>query len=76
MPEGVIRWFNRKRGYGFIASEEGPDIFIHASEIQAIDDVRLSEGACVEYELVRGEKGPKAIKVMPKGLEGVGEPGA
>ncbi len=70
MPQGVIRWFNRKRGYGFIASEEGPDVFLHACEIQEIDSVTLSEGSRVEYELVRGEKGPKATKVTPTGLDG------
>ena len=66
MAQGIIRWFNRKRGYGFIADEEGKDVFLHASEIEDRESLTLQEGERVEYELVRGEKGPKATKVMPK----------
>ena len=66
MVQGTIRWFNRKRGYGFIASPEGPDIFLHFSEIQGDSLKNLTEGDVVEYELVKGEKGPKAAKVIRK----------
>ena len=66
MAEGTIRWFNRKRGYGFIAGQEGPDIFVHHSEVQADSLNKLAEGDVVEYEVVQGEKGPKAAQVIRK----------
>lgn len=67
MAQGTIRWFNHKRGYGFIVSEKGPDIFVHFSEIQEDGQKKLAEGDLVEFELVKGEKGPKAARVIRKG---------
>lgn len=72
MAQGTIRWFNRKKGFGFIASESGPDVFVHFSAIQGNEADRLHEGDVVEYELVQGEKGPKAAKVICKGSSGAG----
>jgi len=63
MVEGTIRWFNRKKGFGFIASETGADIFVHFSNVIDENPHRLNEGDQVEFELVQGEKGPKAAKV-------------
>ena len=66
--EGVIRWFNRKKGFGFIASDNGADIFVHFSNVVDENPHRLKEGDPVEFELVQGEKGPKAAKVVRKSV--------
>ena len=66
MAEGTIRWFNEKKGFGFIAGVDGPDIFVHHSAVQGEGKRRLQEGDQVEYEVVQGEKGPKAAKVIYK----------
>ena len=66
MVEGTIRWFNRKKGFGFIASDNGADIFVHFSNVIDENPHRLKEGDQVEFELVQGEKGPKAAKVVRK----------
>ena len=65
--EGTVRWFNRKKGFGFIMGEEGsPDVFVHFTSLtdQRIDGLRT--GDVVEFELVPGEKGPKAQGVVLK----------
>ncbi len=67
--EGTIRWFNRKKGFGFIVSETGPDIFVHFSNIIDEDPRRLKEGDPVLFELVQGEKGPKAARVVRKSID-------
>lgn len=66
MAEGKVRWFNEKKGFGFIAGESGEDVFVHFSEIVGGGYRRLAEGDLVEYEVVQGEKGPKAAKVVKK----------
>lgn len=66
MAEGTIRWFNRKKGFGFIIDGEGKDVFVHFSEVIDHQNVKLEEGDQVEYEKVQGEKGPKAAKVVRK----------
>ena len=66
MPEGTIKWFNRRKGFGFIANDSGQDVFVHYTQIQGEADQKLSEGDMVEYEIVPGEIGPRAAKVIKK----------
>ncbi len=63
MPEGTVKWFNDTKGFGFIESSDGKDVFVHQSEIQGEGYRSLSEGAKVEFELSQGDKGPKAVQV-------------
>ena len=65
MANGVVKWFNNTKGYGFIAPEEGEDLFVHYSSIQ-IDGYRtLKGGQRVAFEVQNGEKGAHAINVSP-----------
>ncbi len=66
MAVGRVKWFNEKKGFGFIESEEGEDCFVHFSEIQSDGFKTLSEGQLVEFERSMGQKGPQASKVVPK----------
>ena len=63
MVKGTVKWFNDKKGYGFIAAESGQDVFVHFSEIQANGYRTLAEGQNVEFELENHERGPKAKNV-------------
>ena len=63
MPAGTVKWFNDTKGFGFIQSDEGQDVFVHQSEIQGEGFRTLNEGARVEFELTQGPKGPKAMAV-------------
>lgn len=64
MPKGVVKWFDPERGFGFILTNDGTDVFVHASSVEGGDYVILDEGDRVEFELVEKEKGkPKAINV-------------
>jgi CspA family cold shock protein len=63
MSSGTVKWFNETKGYGFIRSDEGQDVFVHQSEIQAEGFRSLKEGQKVEFELTEGQKGPKATNV-------------
>jgi len=63
MVKGTVKWFNDKKGYGFIASESGQDVFVHFSEIRAEGYRTLSEGQNVEFEMENHERGPKAKNV-------------
>ncbi len=67
MPEGTVKWFNDTKGFGFIQSDDGQDVFVHQSEIQTDGYRSLSEGARVTFELTQGEKGPKALQVKQLG---------
>jgi len=60
---GVVKWFNAEKGYGFISPEEGDDVFVHFSAIQANGYRSLEEGARVEFEVVQGQKGLQASNV-------------
>ncbi len=60
---GTVKWFNETKGYGFITSEDGGDVFVHYSEIQANGFKTLSEGQAVSFEAADGPKGPKAVNV-------------
>jgi len=61
---GTVKWFNDAKGFGFIAREGGPDVFVHFSAIQADGFKTLAEGDPVEFEIVQGEKGPQASEVV------------
>jgi CspA family cold shock protein len=63
MPKGTVKWFNDTKGFGFIQSEDGKDVFVHQSEIQSEGFRTLTEGAQVEFEVAQGEKGLKATQV-------------
>jgi CspA family cold shock protein len=62
---GTVKWFNDSKGFGFITSSEGQDLFVHHSDIVAEGYRTLEEGAKVEFEVVQGEKGPRAKNVVP-----------
>jgi len=66
MSVGKVKWFNESKGYGFIQSEEGDDVFVHFSEIQTEGFKTLKEGQEVEFEKTMGQKGPQASKVIPR----------
>ncbi len=66
MAVGTVKWFNESKGYGFIESEDGKDLFVHFSEIQGEGFKTLAEGQSIEYEEGVGQKGPQATKVVPK----------
>jgi cold shock protein len=61
---GTVKWFNAEKGYGFIESDEGGDVFVHFSAIQGDGFKTLDEGQRVEYELVEGNRGPQAANVV------------
>ena len=63
MKTGKVKWFNAKKGYGFICDEEGADVFVHFSALNMEGFKDLEEGDTVEYEVVEGEKGPQAANV-------------
>jgi cold shock protein len=60
---GTVKWFNASKGYGFIARENGPDVFVHYSAIQSEGFRNLDEGQKVEFEVEQGQKGPQATNV-------------
>lgn len=63
MQTGKVKWFNAEKGYGFIESEEGTDVFVHFSAINMDGYKVLEEGATVQFEVVDGAKGPQATNV-------------
>ncbi len=63
MPTGTVKWFNDKKGFGFISIEGGEDIFVHHTAIESEGFRTLEEGDNVEFEIVQGDKGNKAEKV-------------
>ncbi len=64
MAEGTVKWFNESKGFGFITSEDGGDVFVHYSSIQGNGFKSLAEGDAVSFEIEQGPKGPKAINVV------------
>ena len=64
MSNGTVKWFNSQKGFGFIATEDGSDIFVHYSDISAEGYKALKEGDAVTFEIVEGEKGLKAENVV------------
>ncbi|MEK6589602.1 MAG: cold-shock protein [Nitrospinota bacterium] len=64
MTNGTVKWFNDSKGFGFIATEDGGDVFVHYSDIQDKDYKSLSEGQSVSFDIVNGPKGKKATNVV------------
>lgn len=68
MPTGIVKWFDAKKGYGFITQEGGEDVFVHYSAIEGDDGFRkLKDGEEVEFEVSRGDKGLQAASVRKPG---------
>ena len=63
MVEGTVKWFNAEKGFGFIAQTDGPDVFVHYSEIAGQGFKNLEENQKVEFEITQGPKGPQASRV-------------
>ena len=63
MTQGTVKWFNDAKGFGFIAQDGGPDVFVHHSAIETQGFRSLAEGERVEFEVVNGPKGPQAAQV-------------
>ena len=64
MQEGKVKWFNDAKGYGFIETAEGKDIFVHYTAIQKDGFKTLAEGQTVQFDIVDGAKGPQAANVV------------
>ncbi len=65
MSEGKVKWFNEGKGFGFIETDEGHDVFVHFSAIQTSGFKTLNEGQRVSFDVVKGQKGPAAENVRP-----------
>ncbi len=63
MANGIVKWFNERKGYGFIEQDEGPDVFVHHSGINATGFKSLNEGDRVSFDIEEGQKGPRAVNV-------------
>jgi CspA family cold shock protein len=63
MAEGVVKWFNDSKGFGFIEQEDGPDVFVHHSAINSSGFRSLNEGDRVTFDIEQGQKGPAAANV-------------
>ena len=61
--KGTVKWFDAKKGFGFISDEEGTDVFVHFSALQMEGFKVLDEGDEVEFEVIQAEKGPQAANV-------------
>jgi cold shock protein len=63
MANGIVKWFNDQKGFGFIEQENGPDVFVHHSAIKATGFKSLKEGDHVTFDIEQGKKGPSAVNV-------------
>ena len=63
MAQGIVKWFNDRKGYGFISQEDGNDVFVHFSSIVASGYKTLSEGDKVDFEIEESDRGPEAKSV-------------
>ncbi|MBP3906186.1 MAG: cold-shock protein CspD [Peptostreptococcaceae bacterium] len=63
MMNGIVKWFNNEKGFGFISVEGGDDVFVHFSAIQVDGFKSLEEGQAVKFEIVEGARGPQAANV-------------
>jgi len=59
MAQGTVKWYNKKKGYGFIEQEDGEDLFVHYTQVEG----EINDGDSVEFEVGEGPKGPNAINV-------------
>ena len=64
MPQGTVKWFNEKKGYGFIEQEDGSDVFVHYTAILGTGFKSLYEGERVTFQTEQGSKGPAAVNVV------------
>ncbi|WJH35265.1 cold-shock protein [Paenibacillus aurantius] len=64
MQTGTVKWFNAEKGFGFISTEEGGDVFVHFSAIQGEGFKTLDEGQAVQFNVVQGNRGPQAENVV------------
>ena len=64
MQQGTVKWFNAKKGYGFISDAEGNDVFVHFSALQMEGYKELKDGETVMFDVIEGEKGPQAANVV------------
>ena len=64
MSQGKVKWFNEKKGYGFIEQEDGQDVFVHYTAVQGDGFKTLTQGDPVEFDIVEGKKGPQASNVV------------
>ncbi|MBB3169648.1 cold-shock protein [Simiduia aestuariiviva] len=65
LHNGVVKWFNDEKGYGFLQQESGPDVFVHFRAINGNGRKTLVEGQAVTFEITQGQKGPQAENVTP-----------
>jgi cold shock protein len=63
MASGTVKWFDPNRGYGFIRPEQGEDVFVHISAVQASGLETLQDGQAVEFDIEQGRKGPQATNL-------------
>jgi CspA family cold shock protein len=63
VAEGIVKWFNDKKGYGFISMDEGQDVFVHYSSILGTGFRSLYEGQRVRFDVEESDKGPQAVRV-------------
>jgi CspA family cold shock protein len=63
MVNGIVKWFNERKDYGFIEQEDGPDVFVHHSEINAAGFNTLKEREQVRFDIGQGQKNPAAVNV-------------
>jgi CspA family cold shock protein len=66
MASGTVKWFDPNRGYGFIRPEQGEDVFVHISAVQASGLQALQEGQAVEFDIEQGPKGLQAANLRPR----------
>ena len=64
MASGTVKWFNDSKGYGFVTADDGTDVFVHHNDIQGEGFKSLAEGDKVTFDIVQGEKGPRAANVV------------